>query len=177
MQLLHSLPNVYKDNTSPQITVPECGAAPTGIGLSEGSAQPGGAQEGLAAGRAGGRRCSLRAAPRVDTITQLTQISGHRRIPGTRMTFVPLGLSPLPRVKFRAHNGTTPLENEDLLTGMSSAPKLPTTVSQCTDAAARCPWPTSTLSRSYRPSPPPPHPSPVDCLNSTLPQSAAVVLN
>ena len=41
------------------------------------------------------------------------------------MTFVPLGLIPLPRVKFRAHNGTTPLENEDLLTGMSSAPKLP----------------------------------------------------
>ena len=50
------------------------------------------------------------------------------------------------------------------------------TVSQCTDAAARCPWPTSTLPRSYRPSLPPPHPSPVDWLNSTLPQSAAVVL-
>ena len=51
------------------------------------------------------------------------------------MTFVPLGLIPLPRVKFRAHNGTTPLENEGLLTGMSSAPKLPTTDSILTSAS------------------------------------------
>ena len=51
------------------------------------------------------------------------------------MTFVPLGLVPLPRVKFRAHNGTTLLENEDLLTGMSSAPKLSTTDSILTSAS------------------------------------------
>ena len=43
------------------------------------------------------------------------------------MTFAALGLNVLPRVKIRAHNGTTLLENEDLLIGMPSAPKLTTT--------------------------------------------------
>ena len=86
---------------------------------------PGGAQEGLATGRAGGRRYSLRAAPGVDAIARLTQISHHSRIPDTRMTFVPPGLNFVTRVKFRAHNGTTLLGNEDSLTGMRNAPKLP----------------------------------------------------
>ena len=67
-------------------------------------------------GRAGGQRYSLRASPGADTIAWLTQVIRHRQIPDTRMTFAPPGLDILPRVKFRADNGTTPREDEDLLT-------------------------------------------------------------
>ena len=83
----------------------------------KGPLKPGGAQEGLATGRAGGQRYSLRASPGADIIAWLTEVIRHRQIPDTRMTFVPPGLDLLPRVKFRADNGTTPREDEDLLTG------------------------------------------------------------
>ena len=43
------------------------------------------------------------------------------------MIFGALGLNLRPRVKIRAHNGTTPPEYEDLLIEMPSAPKLTTT--------------------------------------------------
>ena len=96
-------------------TVPRPRAAPAGIVLSEGLLSPVARKRGLATGRANGRCYSFRAAPRVGTITRLTQVSRQRRIPGARMTFVPPGLnrlSLLPRVKFQDHNETTTLVNE-----------------------------------------------------------------